>query len=107
MSWCAPRCTAPFDLVRKARSASSTASGFCDVAPESKYANWFPPRITRLRIGKSARILATSVGSNARTEVVMSGSGGRGLREALVAVLLELVGGLGAARLDDPALDEH
>src|SRR5882757_10039292 len=38
---------------------------------------------------------------------VMSGSGGRGLREPLVAVLLELVGELGASGFDDPAADEH
>ena len=37
----------------------------------------------------------------------MSGLRGRGLREALVAVLLELVGQLRAAGLDDAAADEH
>src|ERR1700710_3085491 len=63
--------------------------------------------MTRLRIGKSARILATSAGSSVRTEAVTSGSAGRGLREALVAVLFELVGQLGIAGLDDPAADEH
>src|ERR1700691_4717222 len=89
------------------RSASRTCSGRCDVAPESKYANWFPPRITRARIGKSARIAARSSAAGRGTETVMSGPRGGRLGKAVVAVFFELVGQLRAPRFDDPASDEY
>src|SRR3984957_13548675 len=89
-----------------ARSASRTCSGRCDVAPESRYASWFPPRITRPRIGKSARIAARSSAAERVAETVMSGPRGGRLSEADVAVLFEFVGQLRTARFDDPATDE-
>ena len=105
ISWCAPRCTAPLEVVRNSRSASSTCSGLCDVAPESRYANWFPPRITRFRIGKSARI-ASEIRAVDRTDSRHVRPPSR-LGEALVAVGFELVGQFGAAGLDDATAEEH
>src|ERR1700722_19075118 len=90
-----------------ARSASRTCSGRCDVAPESKYANWFPPRITRPRIGKSARIAARSNAVGRVAETVMSGPRGGRLSEADVAFLFEFVGRLRTTRFDDPPADEN
>src|ERR1700761_5103703 len=101
MSWCAPRCTAPLKVVRNSRSASSTCTGFCDVAPESRYANWFPPRMTRLSIGKPFR---RAVQSSVFDAVVMSGLDRLG--EPFVAVLFEFVGQLRSAGLNDAAVEE-
>src|SRR5690606_3672509 len=84
-------------------SASSTASGRCEVAPESRYTNGFPSRTVRFRIGKSARTRATST---VRTVAVISGSSGRG-GEADVAVGVEFLGQFGAALGDDATADEH
>src|SRR5271169_2540955 len=63
--------------------------------------------MTRLKMGKSARIAARSGATGRLTETVMSSSRGRRLGKALVAVLFEFVGQLRATRLDDPAADEH
>src|ERR1700733_7034170 len=63
--------------------------------------------MTRLRIGKSARIAARSSAAGRVTETVMSGPRGGRLGKALVAVFFELVGQLRATRFDDPASDEY
>src|SRR5277367_4703041 len=62
--------------------------------------------MTRLRIGKSARMAARSNAVGRVAETVMSGPRGGRLREADVAVLFEFVGQLRTARFDDPAGDE-
>src|SRR6202012_4581580 len=62
--------------------------------------------MTRLRIGKSARIAARSSVAGRWPETVMSCPRGGRLREADVAVFFELVGQLRATRFDDPAADE-
>src|SRR5690606_32575903 len=88
-------------------SASSTLSGRCGVAPESRYTNGFPSRTVRLRIGKSVRMRATSSVWPVTGAAVISGSSGRGLSEAVVAVVVEFLGEFRAALGDDAAADEH
>src|ERR1700677_4817458 len=62
--------------------------------------------MTRLRIGKSARIAARSNAVGRVAETVMSGPRGGRMGEALVSVFFEFVGQLRTARFDDPAADE-
>src|SRR5882757_2768263 len=120
-NWCAPRCTAALCCSRKARSASITWRGRCEVAPESRYTSGLSSRTVRDRIGKSARSLATSsvamfrltltglATSSSVTSRSLLGAGGGGgaAGEAHVAVLLQLVGQFRATGLDDPATGEH
>src|SRR5512142_2495 len=88
-----------------------TWRGFCEVFPESRYTSGFP-FTSRSRIGKSARTRATSSAGTSMVDVIVAArslrktwSGRRaGAREVpLVPGVLEPVGQLGAALLDDPA----